>query len=317
MSSTATVSCLAVEVREQQRLVRLDQIREIVAMCEPVPVHEPTDAIRAVMNLRGEIVPLLETSTRDHPFGPTRFVVVTYATPERTDVFGLVVDDVKDLVEVPADQMTREGAGPRFARVGDQLFPMICPFERWQHRHDPVDFTPIGHQEEDASELLKRRASRYGARTASRSIDRIDHVIFDRAGSTFGIQLTALREIQIVDRFCPVPGASPVVPGLVHFRGELLSLHDVAPYLEDSTDPPPWRWLLIVEHARQRLGLMADDVQGISTLQGDEIGEVPLALGEKASCFAGIADGNRLLLDPSGLFETPTFYLATSAQENP
>ncbi|MEO0605103.1 MAG: chemotaxis protein CheW, partial [Myxococcota bacterium] len=161
-----------------------------------------------------------------------------------------------------------------------------------------------------------RRAARYGSRTTTRSSDRIDHVIFDRSGATYGIELTALREIQIVDRFCAVPGASPVAPGMVHFRGELLSLHDVAPYLAEDDELTSWRWLLIVEHDDRRLGLMADDVQGISTFNGDEIGEVPLALGEKAACFAGIAEGNRLLLDPSGLFETPTFYLATAAQEN-
>jgi len=194
---------------------------------------------------------------------------------------------------------------------------MVSPFDQWARRHDATPAEPAPELEDRASTLLQRRAARYGARGSARSHDRIDYVIFDRAGSTFGIELTALREIQVVDRFCAVPGASPVTPGMVHFRGELLSLHDVAPFLDERIGSQRWRWLLIVEHAGQRLGLVAEDVQGISTLQRDDIGDVPLALGDKARCFAGIAQGDCLLLDPSGLFENPTFYLAASAQENP
>lgn len=307
-----TLPYLEVQVRDGSSLVRLDQIREIVAMCEAVLVDRPTDAVHAVVNIRGEIVPLIDVTGVDRPLAPSRFILVCH-TGQEDSVFGLVVDNVLDLVMVPPDQISSEGAGPPFARVEDRLHPLLRVEDTWHRRHElaPAKTSEGRTLTDTERKLLHNRAERYGSRTSSRTRDRVDYVVFDRRGKAYGIELTALREIRIIDSWCPVPGANAVAPGVVNFRGELLSLHDVGAFLDDgSAAASKWRWLLIVEEGGKRLGLLADDVQGISMLQRDEIRGVPIALGAKAPCFAGIADGELLLLDPAGLFETKTFFLA-------
>ena len=301
---------LEVCIRDRSQLVRLDQIREIVAMCEAVVVDRPTDAVHAVVNIRGEIVPLLDVTGSDRPLAPSRFVLICHTGGD--GVFGLVVDNVLDLVKVPPGQVSSDGVGPPFARVGDVLHPVLRVEDTWGKRHQlqPAAITEAMGLTETEKRLLKGRAERYGTRTSQRTQDRDDYVVFERGGNSYGIALTALREIRIVDSWCPVPGASTVAPGMVNFRGDLLSLHDVVAFLEGVAPEGRWRWLLIVEEDGQRLGLLADDVQGISTLQTDDIRGVPIALGAKSACFAGIAEGELLLLDPSGLFETKTFFLA-------
>ena len=301
---------LEVVIRERSQLLRLDQIREIVAMCEAVTVDRPQDAVHAVVNIRGEIVPLIDVSETLRPLAPARFIVICHADADT--VFGLVVDNLMDLVMVPTDQISEQGSGPPFARVADTLYPVLRVEDTWGKRHE---LSAIKVDEGDPltaaeQKLLKSRAERYNARGSSRASDRVDYVVFERSSRSYGIDLVALREIRIIQSWCPVPGASDVCPGVVHFRGELLSLHDIAAFLAESPPNDNWRWLLIVEHEERRLGLIADDVQGISTLQRDAIRTVPIALGSKTPCFAGIADDDLLLLDPEGLFETRTFFLA-------
>ena len=305
---------LEVVARGRSQLMRLDQIREIVAMCEAVPVDRPQDAVHAVVNIRGEIVPLIDITGVDRPLAPGRFIVVCHTGEADQSVFGLVVDNVKNLVMVPEDQLADHGHGPPFARVDDVLYPVLRVQDTWGRRHSLAAAELEGGNPltEPELKLLRSRAERYGARASQRQDDRIDFVVFERQGRSYGIELTALREIRIIQSWCPVPGATPVAPGVVQFRGELLSLHDVAAFLDGEEPPQSWRWLLIVEFEGERLGLLSDDVEGIITLQRDTIRTVPIALGAKSTCFAGIADGELLLLDPAGLFETKTFFLAAA-----
>ncbi len=305
---------LEVEIRDRPQLMRLDQIREIVAMCEAVPVDRPQDAVHAVVNIRGEIVPLIDIAGAERALDPRRFIVICHADDE--GVFGLVVDNLKDLVQVPAEQLSQKTSGPPFARVNDVLYPVLRVEDTWGRRKElaPAPFVGEEALNDNERKLLKSRAERYGARDAHRRDDRrVDYVVFERRDRAYGIDLVSLREIRIVQGWCPVPGASPVVPGVVNYRGDLVSLHDIAAFLTDApSSDDHWRWLLIVEHEGQQLGLLADDVQGISTLRRDDVNPVPIALGAKAPCFCGVAEGDLLLLDPESLFVTPAFFLAAA-----
>ena len=199
----------------------------------------------------------------------------------------------------PAESAEKEAERPQaahtgFVRVEDEVYPLLCAHQTWARREQRAPVATAGGAPltEAEKRLLVARAQRYGARTSQRAQDRVDFVVLQRQSRAYGIELTSLRAIQRLATWCPVPEADSVVPGIIHFRGELLSLHDLGPYLEQTcadaseaaADCP---WLLIVEHDDRRLGLLADDVVGITTLSRDTIKSVPIALGTKSDCFAG------------------------------
>jgi purine-binding chemotaxis protein CheW len=99
------------------------------------------------------------------------------------------------------------------------------------------------------------------------------------------------------------------VPGVFHFRGELLSAHDLAAWMGGSAPNQPG-WTLVVEHGGMRLGLLADEVIGIDRLASSQLGPVPVTLGGRGVCFQGVLGGQRLLLEPERLFSTPAFFRA-------
>jgi chemotaxis signal transduction protein len=163
--------------------------------------------------------------------------------------------------------------------------------------------------EASEAELLKRRAARYAHRPTTEEGELVELVAFSRGEGHYALPLLALREIRPLRHLARIPGASPVVPGVFHFHGELLSGHDLACWLGGGARAPASQ-VLVVEHGGARLGLLADDVAGIERMVASQLGPVPVTLGERGACFRGVLGGQRLLLEPERLFSTPAFFRA-------
>jgi purine-binding chemotaxis protein CheW len=159
--------------------------------------------------------------------------------------------------------------------------------------------------------ILLQRAKRYARRDETVAAgERCRLLFFQHGGHEYAIPLGDLREVRVLRSFCPIPGARKVVPGIFYYRGEVLSLHDLAAYMggSDLSKENEPRWVLIVERDRQRLGLMARDVLDVRDLPAQEIRPAPITLGERAVCVQGVVRNTTLLLRTEALFSTPAFF---------
>lgn len=156
-------------------------------------------------------------------------------------------------------------------------------------------------------ELLELRARRY-ARVAEEE-RRIAYTVvsFRRGESSYAIPLADLREIRPLARFCALPGASAVAPGVVYYRGELLSLHDLSAFVSGKRSPREAAWVLVAEHAGERIGLMADEVADVLELEEGELRSVPVTMGEAGEAFACVTDAALLVIDTQRMFHTERF----------
>lgn len=158
----------------------------------------------------------------------------------------------------------------------------------------------------DAQALLEARASRY-ARPVHQAAVVVDTALqFERGDGRYGVPLTFLKEVRRLGDWCAFPGASSVVPGAVHFRGELLSLHDLAAFM-GAEPPADAEWLIIVQTDTLRVGLLADELCEVSEVEDHRCSPVPLTLGASADCFSALYDHEVLLLDVVQLFAMPRF----------
>ncbi|WP_434385759.1 chemotaxis protein CheW [Melittangium boletus] len=159
--------------------------------------------------------------------------------------------------------------------------------------------------------LLERRAARY-ARPGTPGLEAVaEYVAFARGAGQYALPLVSLREARPLRHLARVPGASPVVAGVFQFRGEPLSAHDLAAWMTpEGTPGARAEWVLVVEHAGARLGLLADSLAGIERLRVADCHPVPLTLGARGECFRGVLGGQRLLLEPERLFSLPAFFRA-------
>lgn len=161
-------------------------------------------------------------------------------------------------------------------------------------------------------DLLKLRAERYAKAASEVARDAMETVLFSRGSGRYGVLLSTLREIRPLTNLSLLPGASAVVPGVVYYRGELLSAHDLAAFMNPGvrTAHKPGGWILIVEHEGERLGLIADAVTEIRAMHAEAVHPLPLTLGDRSACFQGVLADGLLLLHTPVLFSSSRFFNA-------
>lgn len=156
-------------------------------------------------------------------------------------------------------------------------------------------------------ELLRKRAQAYAKPLFLDHEETREAVVFVRGAGRYACPLNALRELRPLRKLCLLPLASRIVPGAVHVRGELLSVHDLAAFLEEQGPVQAGSFLLVVELEGERIALLADDVLGVEAYRPSCLHPLPLTLGDRASCFQGMLADKTMLLQPPALFTSPEF----------
>jgi chemotaxis signal transduction protein len=158
-----------------------------------------------------------------------------------------------------------------------------------------------------AHALLRSRAERYAAASVEDTRVLFTAVTFRRGESAYALPLTGLCEIRPLARWCALPGTNPAVLGMVYYRGELLSLHDLATFASGTAPAANPAWILVAEHRGARIGLVADDVMEVLELEVGSAHAVPVTLGDAADVFAGMTERGVLIVDVLRMFQTARF----------
>jgi purine-binding chemotaxis protein CheW len=93
--------------------VPITLVQEIIRYTEPRPIPGSPHGVEGVINLRGRIIPVVDLRARFSSMGerPAESKIVIVELPDRT--VGVIVDEVKEVLSVAADQCEAppEGAG--------------------------------------------------------------------------------------------------------------------------------------------------------------------------------------------------------------
>lgn len=170
-----------------------------------------------------------------------------------------------------------------------------------------AQFTALSQEELD---LLKQRATRYALATERVAVDLTDAVIFRRGPAKYALPLVTLREVRPLRSFCPIPCASSSVPGILHFRGEIISLHDVAAFMDPSCETENPNWVIVVEYMSERIGLGADEILDVERHSAAMLQPLPITFGDRGVICDGFLPDGSLLLSASRMFHTEAFFEA-------
>jgi purine-binding chemotaxis protein CheW len=118
---------------EEEYALPIADVHEIIRYTEPRSVASSVDWVRGVISLRGKIVPVYDLASR---LGATaceeaeeRKIVIVEAA---TQLAGVVVDDVAEVITVDADQLERipsadEAAIDAIVKLDDRLVVLLSP----------------------------------------------------------------------------------------------------------------------------------------------------------------------------------------------
>jgi purine-binding chemotaxis protein CheW len=118
---------------EEEYALPIADVHEIIRYTEPRSVASSVDWVRGVISLRGKIVPVYDLASRLGATGceeaEERKIVIVEAA---TQLAGVVVDDVAEVITVDADQLERipsadEAAIDAIVKLDDRLIVLLSP----------------------------------------------------------------------------------------------------------------------------------------------------------------------------------------------
>jgi purine-binding chemotaxis protein CheW len=134
MSEEVTTRQLVVfSLGEEEYALPIADVHEIIRYTEPRSVASSVDWVRGVISLRGKIVPVYDLASRLGCAGceevEERKIVIVEAA---TQLAGVVVDDVAEVITVDADQLERipsadEAAIDAIVKLDDRLIVLLSP----------------------------------------------------------------------------------------------------------------------------------------------------------------------------------------------
>ena len=98
-------------------------------------------------------------------------------------------------------------------------------------------------------------------------------LLFRVAGSVYGCDIDAVREIIPYRRATRLPGAPPYVQGLINLRGTIVTVLDLGARL-DATRPPMRDLggsIILAEHGTRVVGVAVDEVMDVQAIAEEPV----------------------------------------------
>jgi purine-binding chemotaxis protein CheW len=129
-------------------------------------------------------------------------------------------------------------------------------------------------------------------------------LVFQAAGLRYALPIEAVREVQRIVAFCPVPGATGGLIGMFDLRGEVVAAIDFGEMVglgcsERGLDTP----MVIMQSGDRRAALVVDEVEDVVEMDDRSMRAVPglHPLAERALGMFTDDGGLLTVLDPGRL----------------
>lgn len=266
----------------------IDRVQEITPRTDITPVPGSPSFVLGVVNLRGSIIPVLDSRLRFHlppkdPTDKTRIIILGLAGQPT----GLMVDSVAEVVKL--DDFTLRDTPPLVAGVrseylagmvttGDRLITLI-------NLDKILDSAEFGRREVLADTATG--ASTFMAQDAAVELveEELPYVTFTLGRESFGIDLKLVEEIIEIPAITKVPDAPPYVLGVICLRDQVLPLLDFIQLLqvEPSENPVAGDMVILLSFGQAKLGIVVDGIQEIIRIREEDILPPPQTLSERES----------------------------------
>jgi purine-binding chemotaxis protein CheW len=281
-------------------------VQEIIRIPSITAVPQALSYVEGVTNLRGEILPVLDTRVK---FGmdqaerdvSSRVIVVDVQGKK----VGLSVDEVSEVLRVESNRIE---ATPAIA--ADMDMSTISGVVKINNGKKLVMILEAGslckmEQTTRKDTLSKNVVKDSGKRETEQKLEEVQLVSFLLGNEEFALEIEHVREIIRYPEIVKVPNLPEYIKGVISLRDILMPIVDMRIKLDTGNDEISENTRIVVVDAdNTRYGLVVDRVYEVTRIAKDTIFAPPQALGgESGEQLQGIArvDGGKriiMLLDP-------------------
>ena len=312
-------ACLLFELAGAPYAVPVDRVFEILWLPELTPLPQAPFDVPGIFNLRGRIVTVIDLNLRlgyraQRYRTNNRVIVLSEGPPGGESLTGIIVDAVREVRAIDADQISRPPeygleAGERaslyisrVARLGDELITILDEEQLLNYSqglHERI--LEVNESLKDSGELEsiptreipvfcpeatgeEREIFQKRARTLLQSAD--DHesdasevlqlAILELGRELFAIELELVVEFTDVRSLTAIPCTPEHIVGCMNLRGEILTIVDIRGALNLGLSARNrGSKLAIVRVADMVLGIVVEDVLDVLSLPVDRLQEIP------------------------------------------
>jgi purine-binding chemotaxis protein CheW len=168
----------------------------------------------------------------------------------------------------------------------------------------------------DAHILKKRADILAAARAEPEKKESMDTVTFFLADEPYGIELRFVREVLPLGPITFIPGLPAFIPGIIHVRGEILSIIDLGRLFDlRPGEAATGGYVLILSNPHMAFGVLADRIIGVRQIPIDTLhASVPTLTGVRAAYLKGIDESGTIVLDGEKLLTDETLVIHQTAE---
>ncbi len=210
---------------------------------------------------------------------------------------------------------------PRKKKTAPPAEKPETPVEPQAHQPEPpAGSASIGPEMVDLSAYLNEISSRLvtaetlpepgGHSSDEGEVEHRQLIVFKLGAVPYGIEISHVIEVTHHPEITPVPGLPVWVLGVCNVHGEIMSVVDLASFL-DAPSKPNWQpeYMLVTQAQNQRIGLAVDGIDIIYTIPLNQVISPPFKIEaslvhylqgtiERSEDFIRLLDCERLLLGP-------------------
>ena len=277
-------------------------VQEIIRIPSITVVPQAAAYVEGVTNLRGHILPVIDTRAK---FGlqkkerevSSRVIVVDV----NGKTVGLSVDSVSEVLRVDTERI--EAAPATITGVDSSSISGVVKLNDQKKLAMILDVASVCSMEKSsaAEGAGFRKGVEQARKKEEKALDEVQLVSFLLGNEEFGLEIERVREIIRYPEIVKVPNVAPYIKGLISLRDTLMPIIDLRVKLNMGSEENTISTRVVVADLEGvMVGLIVDKVFEVTRVPQDTIFPPPQALsgetGERLKGIARLEEGKRIIM---------------------
>lgn len=306
-------SYLIFELGHSRYGITTDVVEELFLVPDIVPIPETPTYVVGVINLRSEILPIVDLHQRlgqpSPPYQLTDSVVVLQWQSQR---LGVLVNRVCEVETLADDQVQHPSDNGRSHTLADALIlgvttldaklvvllnpetliqsssrlPDACPTPDLATRNGSAESlteagltSPFAHLSPESQQILQARTDNLRQVVDTQETGGLPVAVVELGDEYLGLELDTVHEFINIRKVTPVPCCPPHILGNINLRGEIVPLVDISHVVNlPVKNSKPREKAIVVRLDQLTAGIAVDEIFDLIYLDPNQISAAPVAV---------------------------------------
>jgi len=237
-------------------------VQQIIELREITPIPQSPDFMEGVIDLRGEIIPIINLHLRlgleKKPLDEKSRIIIIES---KGSLMGFICDLVSKILRISPSQI---GPVPRLTKEGVKSFEFLLGVGKLEEGLLLIIDVDELLTEEQRNQLSVKREEK---KMLEGEVPTLQLVSFSLADEWYALELREIQEVMNLPKITPVPSTPSFIKGVINLRGNIVTVVDIRQFLglEDRKEKKERR-IMVIKAEEKTCGLLVDSISQVLRL---------------------------------------------------